>query len=375
MKHSLFFLLLSTVLSTLSAQDKNEERLLDSAFEAFDNQNYELAVTYFDSLIELRPDVWILYSEKGRAQIQLTQYNAAIQTIKDGLEVFPENEDLLLNLGTAYHFGQNHNAYLALKKQYYEKYPTEPAAIVDYASSLYRMGDYETALQYLYKAESINKKDLDVQYLIGFMLRVLDENKSAQKHLKKVASKSKDQFLKLLAYSDLDEMDKANEILERLIKENPKNPYNYEMKAAFLMVDKKFEAAISNMNEALKFQEHPNATLMELAYCYIRLGNYDKAIELLEPIVTEYPSFYKAQATYCRALIEKGELDKVQAMIDDIIAIKPLHPIAYFTKGLLCLKQGNKELACKNFLKAKERHFLILYPTENLAGYLEKCKY
>lgn len=71
----------------------------------------------FDLVIKLDPEIKVPYQMKSFAELQLEQYDAALVTLKQAIEHFPEEGSLYFNLGVAYsHLGNKKEAKKAFAK-------------------------------------------------------------------------------------------------------------------------------------------------------------------------------------------------------------------------------------------------------------------
>ena len=85
---------------------------------ALNTNDYEGAIALFDkalasntTMIKMSDALLYTYRDKGYAQIQLRKYNEAIQTLEQGLSLYPKDQMLWNNKGYAnYNLGKYHDA-------------------------------------------------------------------------------------------------------------------------------------------------------------------------------------------------------------------------------------------------------------------------
>lgn len=355
-------------------QNNEIERLVNAAFTAYNTGKYEEAIKYFDTVQVHAPAVYTSYLWQGKAYLNLCKYDESIKMAKIGLTFDDRNEELINLLVQNYYFIGNDHLRLNIRKKQYDEAPNNVDCIAAYAYSLFGMGDFKQGVSLLKEAIKIKPNDPSLLNRLGFYLDVLNEKEAGLKLQNQALEATDDDLMKAMIFSTLGKNDKAILILDQLIQNNPAAGFYYNnIKASFLMEQSKFEEAKKMLEKSIKSQVHKNPTIFLIASTNNQLGNYQTVIDDLESIVKKYPHYYSANAVYCWALVEIGQLNEAKKLIDQTIDVKPLRPLAYFVKGLLYEKLNRPEIACENFNKAKERYFEKLYTTNALSTHLNKC--
>ena len=128
--------------------------------EAFlEKGEYERAIASFDSAlasntttIKVSDALLYTYRDKGYAQIQLKKYNDAIQTLEEGLALYPKDQMLWNNKGYAhYNLGKYPEALAGYNNaiRYEQNYTI---ALINKGDTLSKMGDYPAAVDTYTKA-------------------------------------------------------------------------------------------------------------------------------------------------------------------------------------------------------------------------------
>lgn len=357
---------------TASAQN-DADRLLDLAISAYEMGEYESVIKYIDSLQSIQAVNYYPYYLKSSAYLQLTNYDESINSIKKGLEIEPNQADLMDLLIANYSYVNSDVELLRIHQNRFEDEPDDVENIKSYARSLLNMGDFEKGITLLRKVNRLQPDDISVTHRLGFYLKIINETEEGDSLLKEAYHSTDNAIEKALILSDINRLDEAIMMLDSLIDVTPNFSFLHDLKGALLMEKANFKAAKVAFEQAIELQTHQLLTKVLLCYAEIRIGNYS-VVEELELLVKQFPQSYTAKVNYCRVLVELGKLEEAKAMIDDVIALKPLRPAAYFVKGLLYFKMNNFDIACENFEVAKGRYFENLYPTENLDDYLKQCK-
>lgn len=119
---------------------------------ALNVNDYEGAIALFDqalasntSMIKVSDGLLYTYRDKGYAQMQLRKYNEAIQTIDQGLSLYPKDKMLWNNKGYSnYNLGKYQDALAAYNNAIgFEQNYT--IALINKGDTLSKMGDYQGA--------------------------------------------------------------------------------------------------------------------------------------------------------------------------------------------------------------------------------------
>lgn len=133
-----------------------------------DKGDYERAIESYDSalasnttLIKMSDALLYTYRNKGYAQIQLKRYDDAIQTIDQGLILFPKDQMLWNNKGYAnYNLGKYKEALAAYNNAInFEKNYT--IALINKGDTLSKMGEYQGAVDAYTKALESDPENRD----------------------------------------------------------------------------------------------------------------------------------------------------------------------------------------------------------------------
>lgn len=205
-------------------------------------------------------------------------------------------------------------------------------------------------------------------------------------------------FYKSLAEIELNNFHSAIDDLTSVLEKNPKHgeAYFWRAYAYYNLAEnlkekhpkKLLEAALEDLNMAIKYRVREEATYFDRAEVKFELGDYEGAISDFKKVISKNPEnvdarYQKAMcyyqfgkeyyaikelkyiikkdsnyvdAYYDLAIIyyEKDELEQAHEYADKTIELDQEHADAYLIRGLINIDQGNKEGACKDFHKADE---------------------
>ena len=140
-------------------QNDNATFYYNAGAVLLDKGDYERAIASFDSalasnttLIKMSDALLYTYRNKGYAQIQLKKYDDAIQTIDQGLTLFPKDQILWNNKGYAnYNLGKYQEA-LAAYNNAIKFEMNYTIALINKGDTLSKMGDFSGAVDAYTKA-------------------------------------------------------------------------------------------------------------------------------------------------------------------------------------------------------------------------------
>jgi len=258
-------------------------QVLNTAIEAYNDNNFDKAYKYFTKTLEIKKmpvfgegiDTAIMYNAAiaaqragnlegaieyykksakygygeattyillKEAQMKTGDTTAAVETIKEGFEKYPDNKDMLGTL-INYYLLQSDNAEEALRYlEVARKQEPENAAYFSAEASIYdKLGNKEKAVEYYKKAIELNPELFEAQYNLG-----------------------------VIFYNDaVEASNEANEIKD-----------NEEYQKAREEVNKMFEKALPYIEKAHELQPEERSIMTTLKTLYYRLKMEDKYQEI-----------------------------------------------------------------------------------------------
>ena len=163
--------------------------LIEQATTAMNARNWQEAVDPLQQLIALDPTNWQFYATLGNAQLNLSQYDQAVQTFDNGIRaaesnttVDPKNpgsDPAKKKTGVAKMFTNQGNAYLNLHKNQEAVAAFTKAAALDpnpgnayfnLCTTSYNTGNIEGALDFCNKAIQADPGRADAYFILGSLL-------------------------------------------------------------------------------------------------------------------------------------------------------------------------------------------------------------
>ncbi len=227
----------------------------------FGEDNMEEAAAVFEEVLNLKPDDAYAHSKLGVIYRKQGRMEEAASILKRGLEISPDDPSLHHALGDVYAW----------------------------------LGDDEEAVVEYQKAIDLDPED---EYAFRGLL----------------SSRTKGRDVK----SNISQLQKVLKIPSRR-----QNPHLHALLAKYLKQDKQYEAAADEFREALKLQPRSLYFQIQLAFCYSKLEQYSRVIELLEPIHRVRPRDPLITQALAKAYAGMDRIEDARKLLIDILYIYP----------------------------------------------------
>lgn len=151
--------------------------------------------------------------------------------------------------------------------------------------------------------------------------------------------------------------DKATEISNNIIKEEPANPEGFELRGDCYYYQKKFEQAQINYNDAAELAKHKDHTYASALYnkkgiSNLKLNNHKTAAEDFRKAVKLNPENYKAYNNRSKALRFTGEYEDAILEATRALILKPDLAEAYNNRGSAYFNLSKTDECIDDFTKA-----------------------
>jgi tetratricopeptide (TPR) repeat protein len=227
----------------------------------FGEDNMEEAAVVFEEVLNLKPNDIYAHSKLGVIYRKQGRMEEAASILKRGLEINPDDPSLHHALGDVYAWLGN-----------------DEEAVAEYQKAI----------------------DLD------------PEDEYAFRGLLSSRTKGRD------AKSNISQLQKVLKIPSRR-----QNPHLHALLAKYLKQDKQYEAAADELREALKLQPRSLYFQIQLAFCYSKLEQYSRVIELLEPIHRVRPRDPLITQALAKAYAGLDRIEDARRLLIDILYIYP----------------------------------------------------
>ena len=278
---------------------------------------FEMAISAFDTAIQLEPDDDFLYYLKSLSQKSLNNYKESLKNINKAIEIDPEYSDYYRKRGNLYF-------------DWTEENTNSENTDLDKEFSFY--ANQKKSERHLILAEKDFKKAIKFD----------DENILAYWSLIKVYKYRKDDK-------------KQIEVFDKLEKLTPNDETVYSERGLAKMKLGEYENAIVDFTKFLEFESASDddiaAAYGNRGVCYTQLEKDEEALSDLDIAVEMCPS---AQAFVNRGVAKSFAMSQDEAIEDykKALELEPDFPEAYFNIGISQYKQNLFEKAIENYFTA-----------------------
>ncbi len=259
----------------------------------------EAAATYEEGL-QLAPNDPDLLLKVGIHRLVTGKPEEAIELLRHSARILPGDGDAQYYLAQAYHLDHKNDLALAAIRQSLKAEPGNPSVIQKYGELLSSSGNYQEGLRWLLKAQKADASLPRLDYEIGLAdYKLMDIDGAALNLTKEVEAHPNDMdALELLADAQmrLTHWPQAREAYARLIAAKPDDT-NYLLGLGHCQVElKDYEDAVDTLDTALRLDPTQLLAHFYLARAYAGLGNATEAQHeaALHQLMMNQQSFVRA---------------------------------------------------------------------------------
>ncbi len=342
--------------SVILAQPPNPEQIFHDAVAAQQRGDFKTAITNYQELLRIRPDVVEAHANLGAALAHEGRYDEAIAQYQAALAKLPDNAGLNLNLALAFYKKGDIKQAAEKFESLHKAQPGEVRVTTLLADCYSRLGRDGEAVTLLTPVEAAHPDDLNVAWSLGSALIRSGQQVEGLKRIVMVAEKGNSAEANLLAaqtYLALSEFERAEVYVEAARKLNPKlkglnslsgrvkqylgdfpgskadltkalaeNPDDFDAHvtmAAVLNLERDVEGAKKHAERALELRPSSPLARYELARVQRSLGDIQSAVSNFEKVIAAEPDWLRPHielaALYYR-LNRKEEGLRERAIVD-----------------------------------------------------------
>ncbi len=280
----------------------------------YDRRSYDEALEVFEQFVGRWPHHGPAVALKGLCEFQTGEYQRALEDFQQG-RIFGLGENPQMLATIRYH-----------------------AAIC-----LNRLGQFDASYDALRIFAYENQKSPGV--VLGLGLSAL-----RMPYLPTQIPPEKEELVKMTGRAAFEAergaRTEADELYRRLIERFPQEPRIHYAYGAFLLRDHT-DAALEEFLEELKRSPDDIPALMQLAFEYIRRGEYEKARPFAERATETAPGQFAGHNALGRILLETGDVAGAIRELETAIELAPMAPENRLPLSSAYLKAGRKEDALR----------------------------
>jgi tetratricopeptide (TPR) repeat protein len=251
---------------------------------------------------------WLSQGNVDKSQ-KPEKYQQILTLLKDNLRLNPENLENSMLLAYAYRIGGEFSMAVATYRDCYNRQPNQLAVILPMVAVMQQIGEYEQADEIINRAAQ--------QQLVNPLLSRFE----LQGHLV------------------MGEIDTSVQILQNLLRDDPKNREYILMLASLKTRQGRFEEAESMLNQLNRDEPDSMPVAVQLINLKIEQGKNDQAVALCDQLVEKNKN---AAAWLIRAQtrIRLGLFEDAQKDINQVIAMAPDSVEGWIAKSDLHNRKG-----------------------------------
>jgi tetratricopeptide (TPR) repeat protein len=208
-----------------------------------------------------------------------------------------------------------------------------------YALLLNRGGDHETALQVLYaicRDEQKTPALVEALGIAGLALRYLpSELPAGEREL--VMEEGEVQYL-----AGTRKVPEAIKAINAVIARHPRTA-NLHYTHGVLLVLSDSDAAIHEFKREIEISPSHVSARLQIAFEYIKRGEYDQALPFAEEAMKLAPSSFAARNAYGRALLDTDHINEAIAQLEAGLSIAPDSPETWYALTRAYTRAGRKD--------------------------------
>ncbi|MCB4807347.1 tetratricopeptide repeat protein [Tamlana sp. 62-3] len=353
----------------------NDDKFQELFYEALKQksiENYDRSAEALLACIEIDKSVPVLYFELGKNYIQLKNFGAAEDALKEAVNKDPNNEWYLDEL-YGYYASQNDykNAIKTVKQlvKYHLDYEE------DLASLYMKSEKYDEALEVLDQMDAKHgvsvSRDLMRNRIYQITGRKKDQIKNLQDRVENNPEKESNYLALIFRYSENNEKEKAFKTAKELLKMNPESQLVHLALYKFYLDENDAEKAIESMKIVVKSSEiKPEAklkvltdfvqfvsenpeyeqdlveattlvsntnnskTLIELGQYHLTKNDKTKALEYFETALQLEPDNFNVLRTVMLLYIDLKQYKLAQEKSSEALEEYPSQPLFYLVNGV-----------------------------------------
>ena len=294
----------------LSAEDKGE---LDTAI-----QNY-------DEAIELKPDFYGAYNNRGVAHGKKHDFDTAIQNYDKAIEINPRLAEAYNNRGVAYVEKHDFDTAIQNYDKAVEINPRLAEAYNNRGNAYVKKRDFDTAIQDLTTAIEI-KPDYAEAYC----------NRG-------------------IAYVEKRDFDKAIQDYDKAIEINPRLAEAYYGRGIVYREKRDFDTAIQDLTTAIEIKPDYAEAYHKRGLGYLLLEDFEAAIKDFDIVIELDPEFVSAYGARGLTYWIINEFEQATQDYSKVLEVNPDDPSAYQYRGFAWLHLGEWNKAKVDLTAARDK--------------------
>lgn len=312
--------LLAFLAGTGVAQDSSPEQLFRSAVEAQRQGDDALAVSKYQELIKLRPDVVEAHANLGAALVHLRRFDEAIAEYERALALAPDQKQIRANLALAYYKAGRIERAATEFESLHEAAPADERITLLVADCWLQEGENRKVIDLLAPLDAEYGNDLTFSYLYGTALmrdNRMDRGKEVMDRILRNGDSAEARVLMASARMRMLDYLGAKADLERALALKPDLPGLHSLYGLVLdqLMDVNARAAYE---KELELNPYDFAANFHLGVMALHERDFDKAEQLLGRALAVRPGDPGAQLQFANVRAGQGKDEEACRLLEDL---------------------------------------------------------
>jgi tetratricopeptide (TPR) repeat protein len=302
------------------AQGPDPQQLFQEAMSAQQRGDAALAVSKYQELLRLYPDMTAAHANLGVVLVSLGRYDEAIAQYRAALQQVPGNRDLRLNLGLAYFKKRDYSEATREFSSLHEAEPSNVRIATLLGQCYVHLGRDAEAIPLLAPFEKANPDNLDLEWALGSALIRSGRTEEGLERVERVAhqgNSAEAYALAAQAYLKLAVVDKAR--------------VNFDVARR---LDPNLAGLYTLGGMIMEYSGDPKGAM----------SFYQKALEA-------NPDDFEARLRVGAALYEQRQLDAARQQLGRALALDPASSVARYMLARVERAQGQLDAAVRDLEK------------------------
>lgn len=307
-------------------QNTNAQQLFRAAYEAQKRGEATLAVSKYQELLRLYPDMTAARANLGIVFVSLGRFDEAIEQDRTALAQFPDNASLRLNLALAYYKKGDFASAANHLKPLDEAKPGNVQVATLLGQCYVRLGRDAEAISLLTSLEPANLDNLDLKWALGSALIRVGRTEEGLERVETVAERGHSAEAYVVAaqsYLKLGLKDKARPNYDAAIRLDPKLPGLYTLGGMLLEYSFDYDGAIKAYQEALGANPNDFEARLRLGAVLYEQRHLDAAKEQIDLVLETDPASSLARFTLARVERAQGQLVAATNDLEKVAQAEP----------------------------------------------------
>lgn len=253
---------------------------------------------------------------------------------------------------------------------------TEAERYYSFAFEYMKQENYPEAISLLKKSINADSSYVDAYLMLRQVYLIVGDTNKAFEICKKGLTCFADpennrKMAKAIAslYAKIGQPEKAEQLFQKVINENPKDANSYDLYASYLESEGRYDEALVNYKKAYQLDPEDSGVAFRLGNVYFERRRYNEAVKYLKKAKEVFGDDIETIKKLGEAYIELGEYGNAIEEYKSIIKIIPKHVSSRIQIGNAYVKMGQYQKAKSYYeeaLKIEPSNLTIYYQLINL---------